>query len=128
MAIDVSNPSHTSKRGNPNNPRPLGTYAAQMAKGGAKILRSTAKSAIGLDNQALSLLNLTDDGIEYLAKGDTEAVAVILGTIRNAMATQRHLALDILRDSLLVATQLERALNGNYDVDTQLERDGNGDK
>jgi hypothetical protein len=103
-------------------------YATQVAKGSAQLSRGTAKSAVGLDNQAKSLRDLAKQGIDCIRGSDLEGAEALFNAIINAMATQRHIAIDIMRDSTLVATQLERALKGDYDVDTQLERDGNGDK
>jgi hypothetical protein len=116
MATDVFNPETSSKRpSNPKAAQPWPKKASQVAIGGAKTLRSAAKSAKGLDLQAQSLKDLAKQGIVCLEQGDIEGAALLFVAVMNATATQRHTALDIFRDTLSVASDLEAALDGKYD-------------
>jgi hypothetical protein len=91
MQTDVSNPETSSKRpSNPKTAQPWPKKAAQVASGGAKTLRSAAKSARGLDLQARALQGYADEGIKCLEAGDLEGALLLFVTIKNATATQRH--------------------------------------
>ena len=111
MAI-TSQPAQ--KRGAPRGQRPMSTNAARLVDDATAGLIVIAGKAESINRQSDRIDRWADQGIEALQLGNAFVAEQMLLNIRNATATQRHVAADIKTTAGDARTALAAARRGEY--------------